>query len=664
MGFLSPLFLGGMLAASIPIYVHLLKQHKSKPLPFSSLMFFEKRTQSSVKHRRLKYIALLIMRCLLILLIALLFAKPYVRRTITGDAQGRKMLLVAVDNSFSMRAGTRLADAKNAALAVLKDFRPGDRGQILSFASNAQLLTQPVTSGAELEAAVRSIQPGDGRSAYAEIARVVRSLSSPDGMPVEAHIFTDGQKSSMPTPFSELAVPPGTKLTVHAVTERSDPNWFVEAVHAPRSVYQAKKVRVQATVAGSGTEATEANISLALNGKSLETKRVKLTENGRATVDFYLPDAAYGMNRGEVKIDASDILSADNTYPFSIERKEARRILLVHEPERTRALDYYRAALDSTPDAGFTVDAVPSSQAANLDFNKYAFVVLTDSMAPVEDYLKRGGGVLVAAGSNVAARGDLFGARVRETRYASRDNERFYAVGDVDAAHPAVAHAGKFEDVKFYQAVRLETGKNDAGKNRVLARFTDGSPLLVERAVGRGKLLIFASAFDNIANDLPLHASFVPFIEQSALYLSGAESAPSQYPVDSFVDLKGGGEVIGPDGQRALSLTEAAKTPAFRLRREGFWEIRRPNGRHELIAVHADRRESELAAVPKDTLTLWQSTGKPEVTAGGEQSNERPYGLWWYVLVVLLAMAVVESLFASRYLKPDSSLPVVQKQAA
>ena len=111
--------------------MHLLKQHKSNPLPFSSLMFFEKRTQSSVKHRRLKYIALLVMRCLLILLIALLFAKPYVRRTIAGDAQGRKMLLVAVDNSFSMRAGTRMArreerSAGGAASVPSRRSRAGD----------------------------------------------------------------------------------------------------------------------------------------------------------------------------------------------------------------------------------------------------------------------------------------------------------------------------------------------------------------------------------------------------------------------------------------------------------------------------------------------------------------------------------------------------------
>ena len=41
---------------------------------------------------------------------------------------------------------------------------------------------------------------------------------------------------------------------------------------------------------------------LVLNGKTLETKKVKLTPNGRATVEFFLPDAAYGLNRGEIRI--------------------------------------------------------------------------------------------------------------------------------------------------------------------------------------------------------------------------------------------------------------------------------------------------------------------------------------------------------------------------
>ena len=187
------------------------------------------------------------------------------------------MLLVAVDNSFSMRAGTRMADAKSQAMDVLRTFRPSDRGQVITFASGARLLTQPVTDLAQLQAAVQSIQPGDSRSSYGEIARVMRRLVPPDGMPLEAHVITDGQKTSMPVPFSELAVSPGTNLTVHSVADREEPNWYVEAVHAPRSVFQAKKVRVQAVVANAGgTDTAETNVTLLLNGKTLEAKKAKI----------------------------------------------------------------------------------------------------------------------------------------------------------------------------------------------------------------------------------------------------------------------------------------------------------------------------------------------------------------------------------------------------
>ena len=129
------------------------------------------------------------------------------------------------------------------------------------------------------------------------------------------------------------------------------------------------------------------------------------------------------------------------------------------------------------------------------------------------------------------------------------------------------------------------------------------------------------------------------------------------------MDLKGG-EIFGPDGKRALSLAEAGKTPAFKLAKEGFWEVRRPNGQHELIAVHADRRESELETVPKETLALWQSTGKAGPEGGPGEAGEKPYSMWWYVLVALLVAAVVESIFAGKYLNAEQAEPIARKQAA
>ncbi|HEX3375850.1 MAG TPA: BatA domain-containing protein, partial [Candidatus Acidoferrales bacterium] len=78
MGFLAPWFLAGMAALAVPFYVHLLRRHTTTPRLFSSLMFFEHRTQSSIKHRRLRYLLLLSLRALLFLLLALAFANPFI----------------------------------------------------------------------------------------------------------------------------------------------------------------------------------------------------------------------------------------------------------------------------------------------------------------------------------------------------------------------------------------------------------------------------------------------------------------------------------------------------------------------------------------------------------------------------------------------------------
>jgi hypothetical protein len=675
MGFLSPWFLGGLLAAGLPLYVHLLRQHRSEPIKFSSLMFIERRTQSSVKHRRLKYLALLALRLAIILLLALMFANPFIKRSVTAAGGGRKHLVIAVDNSFSMRTGDRFERARQEALDVLSGLRPGDRGQVFSFASSVQIVTQPTSDREELRRAIVGLQPGDGRSAYGEIARTLRAMGQPDGLPVEAHVVTDVQRTSMPTPFAELAVPSNMRLAVHPVTERREPNWYVESVNAPRSVFQPKKVRVQAVIAGAGTDAADSPVELVLNGKVLETKKISIPANGRTTVEFFLPDAAYGLNRGEIRIPGRDSLPHDDRFPFALERKEAAKILFVYDSRSARSATYYKAAIEAVPDAGYTVDAVTAEQAANISPDKYATVVLSDTGSvpkSLEDalaaYVKNGGGILIALGPSSAAarRVPVSGDAISESRYASREGERFLVPGEVDNTHPAVGRTGGFEGVRFYQTVRLEPGKA-----RTIAKLADGSPLLLERRLGEGRVLVFGSTLDNLSNDLPLHASFIPFVEQSAHYLSGVESGQSQYAVDSFVELRAARDsgtavdVLDPDGKRALSLKEAGTAQAFRLPREGFYELRRANGRHELIAVHADRRESDLDIIPRETLALWQGTGTT-VPGGGAVGDEapKPYSLWWYFALALLVASLAESLFASRYLSAEQQPVVIQKKAA
>jgi hypothetical protein len=90
---------------------------------------------------------------------------------------------------------------------------------------------------------------------------------------------------------------------------------------------------------------------------------------------------------------------------------------------------------------------------------------------------------------------------------------------------------------------------------------------------------------------------------------------------------------------------------SYDLAREGFYEVQRADGDHALVAVNADRRESNLTRIPAETLALWRNTGddEPETAAGGEQPVAQR-SLWRYALTLALLAAFVESIFGMRYL--------------
>jgi len=372
--FFAPWFLAGIAAVAIPFYVHLLRRHTTTPHPFSSLMFFERRTQSSIKHRRLRYLLLLSLRTLLLLLLALVFANPFINRT-AANMSNEKLLLVVIDNSFSMRAGTRLADARREALSVLSSRRPSDRAQVMALGSQIQVLTQPSQDAGALRAAVESLQPGDSHGNFGELARSLRSLAESIATPIELHLFSDMQKSQMPASFNELALPANVSLILHPMVKDPVPNWTVESVNVPGQVWEPKKTRVQVVVAGFNTPPPRRR-SLCLRPERHWPRRASPCQRMAALqLNFHRSIVPYGFTRCEARIDSADAFPADDSSIFAVERTDPRRVLFVYEAGDSRSPVYFRAALASTAESGFTVDTTSTAQAAGLPLSKYAFVV-------------------------------------------------------------------------------------------------------------------------------------------------------------------------------------------------------------------------------------------------------------------------------------------------
>ena len=295
-------------------------------------------------------------------------------------------------------------------------------------------------------------------------------------------------------------------------------------------------------VAGFGTPAATRTVSLLVNGKTIATQKADVPANGRATVEFQSLDVPYGYTRCEVRIDSADAFPADDVSLFAVERSDPRRALFVSEAGDSRSPLYFRSALASAAEAAFTLDAVSAGQAAGQPLSKYAFVVLSDLIsvpASFENdllkYVQTGGSVWIAEGASAAHTNHVpvFGGNILESKYYSRTSDLFLNVAEADPSHPSVEKADHWSGVKFYFAVRV-----DPGNSRVIARLTDRTPLLLEKKIGEGNVLLFTSGLDNLTNDFPLHPIFVPFVEQTALYLSGTERRSGSRVVDSFLELR------------------------------------------------------------------------------------------------------------------------------
>jgi hypothetical protein len=673
MGFLTPWFLAGLAALGVPVFVHLLRRHVTTPRPVSSLMFFERGTQSSTRHRRLRYLLLFALRSALVLLVALAFAQPFIRRSAAGT--GGRLRLIVLDNSFSMRAGTRFADAKHQAREALAAKGHAENAQIIALGGEVEVLTQAISDADQLRTALDSIEPRDGHANLGDLCRTVRSLAETVHGPIDLDLFSDMQRTAVPANFADMILPENVRLILHPVAQRPpSPNWTVESVYAPTQLSDPKdprRSRLRAVVAGFETPAATKTVSLVINGKEVATKKVDVPADGRATVEFAPLDVAYGFNQCEVRVRGDDAFPADDASVFVVRRSDPERVLFVHGSGETRSATYFGAALESAAPGAFLLQSMAAEQATDLDPTRFAFVVLSDATTlpslfehSMEQYVVKGGNVLIALGTRAAHRGaiPLWGPAARSNHDFAR-NQGAASLGQVDFSYPALEEENPGRDNGGWAPVKIFYAADvDPANARVVARLTDGTPLLLEKQIGEGRVLLFTSGFDNLTNDLPLHPVFVAFVDRLSRYLSGSERLSGARLVDSFVQLRSTAqpaasaaavEVIDPDGKRPLTLNEASVAQSFRLSRTGFYQIRFANGRDAVIGVNADRRESNLGPMAADIEQLWvkNSSGRAQTAlTGSNDVKYRSVNLWWYVMLLALVTALAEALVASGYM--------------
>ena len=141
MTFLNPLALFGLLAAAIPILLHLLNLRKLRTIEFSTLSFLKELQKTSIRRLKLRQLLLLMLRTLLVLLIVLAFSRPTLRGSLIGNigSHARTTAVFIMDDSYSMSVsdehGELLKQAQLAARNVVHLFKEGDEVFLLPLSS-------------------------------------------------------------------------------------------------------------------------------------------------------------------------------------------------------------------------------------------------------------------------------------------------------------------------------------------------------------------------------------------------------------------------------------------------------------------------------------------------------------------------------------------------
>jgi hypothetical protein len=604
MSFLYPLFLIGAVAAAIPIVLHLLRRDVAPEVPFSAVRLLRRTPLEQTRRRRLRDLLLLAARVLALLLLAAAFARPY----FADAAAGAGVHVVAVDRSFSMGAPGRFARALDLARSAIEGSDRGGRVAVIAFDDGAEVIAPP-GSAARARAALDGLQPGFGSTRYQTV--IARALELADHGTARVTIVTDLQRAGWEEQ-EPMSVPAG--LAIETVdTGAAAGNAAVTSV---RRTTQGVVVSVR----NDRPEPLAGTVRVLLNGRAVAS--APFSASAHATLDVPISHRLPDTGNILAEIDDPNGYPADDKRYAILDRLDRQRVLIVGSGGQsgfylTQALqaagqDSYDVRSSSASALGrIAAEEVTRSGAVLLASTKGFDRAAHDRLAA---FVRAGGGLLVVAGPDVdpSVLASIMGWR----DFGAAEQPAASAVlAATDLRHPIFrpfgALAANLGQVHFTRVWRV----GGAGWE-VAARFTDGTPALLERREGRGRIVLFASDLDRRWNDFPLHPAFVPFALETVRHI---------VPVS--------------DGRRDFIVADA---PPDTRREPGIHA--RHGGRS--IAVNVDVRESGTARLTAEefrTMTPADARSSPPPAAQLARETEGRQNLWRYGLLLMLGALVAES---------------------
>jgi hypothetical protein len=599
--FLNPLMLFGATAISVPIIIHLLNKRKFDHVQWAAMRFIQASVEQNQRRLEMEDILLLILRCLMLLFLALALARPTMQRASGLIGGGGVNAVVVVDNSYSMGASdgvnTRFDLAKKAADEVINLLPTGSSSAVI-MASDAPdgLIPEPTFDLILAKNVIKESKlSGRGTDLYSSLRRAVEILQRKPAVRREIYLVTDGQAAGFRqmNNIKNLLEETGADIKTTFVFTRTklDQNCGVTGLRMSAGLcVVGQPARFDVQVKNSGqTEAT--NVRAVLNidgGEPVDEAVVDAIPPGQSknlTMFAKMRDA--GTHAVTVSL-TPDRLQADDSRTVAVRAVQQVKVLLVDGDPGTRPPEsetfFLRNALQPVPASDLetyfvkatTINASDLPNARLDDFDAVYLCNVPDiapkTVETFADYVKRGYGLVVFPGDRILPQFyneelfkklQLLPSPFGDTHGDEKDQEHGFNLKGTGLTHPIATlwtdpEAGNLAAPKFYKAYTLTPAAADkAGQPKdpngigapvTILKFADESPYMMERSYGRGRVIQFASTADTQWTELPVRPGlFVPLMHRALGTLVARQDEALTVQVGEKFAYRVGADLLGRD---------------------------------------------------------------------------------------------------------------------
>ncbi len=585
--FLYPIFLFGLIAASLPLLIHLLNRRRLNRIRFPAVRFILMSQKRISRSYRLRHWILLALRTTAVLLLALLLANPIFQTGAGLFAGGGPVsLVILLDNSLSMTwsgDGIGFKQAKEAARLLITSLGDSDRAAIVPTSISGK---EPIRLKLEKDVLLKEldqIEIADGTANFSiALGRAYELLGEPAGQK-EIRLITDlgltGWDNFSMSSLKQVDAAIPVKA-IHVGRKQKPLNVAVKEIRAAgQGIGVDLPLHLEAVVANfSDQEVKDVLVQLSIDGQNKDQKLTSVPPRGDATVTLQTRLSQAGSHAGQLTI-KKDGLAGNASMHFGVHAQEQLRVLVVDgDPQTslvqsetfflTRALN---PAGESDSSQYLPTVIIPEGLSATA-LDAYQVIVLCnvailpDSfIAKLQNYLRGGGGLLIFGGDRLQA--DHYNAKLAQILQTPiRDKKQGLEangekIGKLELTHPALQSLSdnllqeSIKSARFWGYSRVSA----SGKS-VLMSLANGDPLLIEHKVGSGRVMFITTTADRDWSDLPVKTAYLPMIQSLTNYLAGGKRGL----LDGGISVGNVKEISLPPGYvgKTIRITKPNKQPA------------------------------------------------------------------------------------------------------